>query len=403
MPFEKTAFYEGGHLSEEHSLFSLRNKNAHAGRRKLMSRNFGQSILTDFTPQLLQKTQTLVHKLDQLSDRPVDVYPWLHRLGFEIIYMQIFGRDPHLIDNGADHPVLKDADAFLVTFVLTAVLPLLRKYGTMLPLKSLRNAFLLQKTWLDYICKVMAEERQKLPKERSPWINQMMQNPDTYLGRTLTDLQIAEEIVGVLFAGSGTTANTLAFLIYAVAKDREVYRKLKAELEREIGGDRGRLLTLAEVSRLQKGPYLNAVILEALRRYPTIPGTMPRAVICSRFKIGAYEVPRGTIVGAQNFSVHMNKDYFPDPETFNPERFLGDGKGKAREGMNPFSEGPRACIGRNLAMLEMQIVVAMFFRDFDVEVDKSMTVGDMKMKEGFSGCPAGEKVVLNLRKSQCSQ
>ena len=53
----------------------------------------------------------------------------------------------------------------------------------------------------------------------------------------------------------------------------------------------------------------------------------------------------------------------------------------------------------SLAMLEMQIVVPLFFRYFDVEVDRSMTVADVQMKEGFSGCPAGEKVVLNLQRN----
>ena len=52
----------------------------------------------------------------------------------------------------------------------------------------------------------------------------------------------------------------------------------------------------------------------------------------------------------------------------------------------------------SLAMLEMQIVVPMFFRYFDVDIDESMTPEDMRMKDGFSGCPAGQKVLLKLRK-----
>jgi hypothetical protein len=125
-----------------------------------------------------------------------------------------------------------------------------------------------------------------------------------------------------------------------------------------------------------------------------------------------------TTIGAQNFSIHFNEEYFPEAEKFMPERFFGDEQKKSKAALNPFSEGPRGCLGRkfvnhqiftimprplmlileSLAMLEMQIVVPMFFRYFDVDVDESMNPEDMRMKDGFSGCPAGQKVLLNLRR-----
>jgi cytochrome P450 len=76
------------------------------------------------------------------------------------------------------------------------------------------------------------------------------------------------------FAGSGTTANTLVFLTYAVANDRRIYKLLREELDNELS-DADFEPTPPLVQKL---PYTNAIILEALRRYPTIPGLMPRII-----------------------------------------------------------------------------------------------------------------------------
>ncbi|MCJ1301127.1 hypothetical protein MMC08_003926 [Hypocenomyce scalaris] len=229
-----------------------------------------------------------------------------------------------------------------------------------------------------------------------------MENQDDYVGRTLTDLEIAEEIIGILYEpySDRLLDSRLADTVKICwIRDPVVYRKLKEELNTELKDWPGAGSSVPDLSRLQGLTYTNAVISEGLRRYPTIPGTMPRTVTSSSITLGGFRLPRNTIVGAQNFSIHLSEDYFPDPEKFDPDRFLGDSQKKAREALNPFSEGPRGCIGRNLAMLEMQIVVPMFFKYFDAELDQSMTAEDMRLKDAFSGCPAGQRVLLKLRKS----
>ncbi|KAJ9501534.1 hypothetical protein H2202_003328 [Exophiala xenobiotica] len=236
------------------------------------------------------------------------------------------------------------------------------------------------------------------PDERAPWIARLMDRDDDFLRRRMTDVEIAEEIIGALFAGSGTTTSTLAYLIYEVVANPNVYQSLKKELQEAIPDWPAGTGSPPPIDLLQHLPYLNAVISESLRSHPTIPGAMPRRIVSDRLKIGALELPRGIIVGAQNYSLHANEEYFPDPTKFDPERFLGMDQSKAKEGLNAFSSGPRGCIGRSLAMLEMQIVAALFFRYFDVKMDPTMKADDMKMRIAFSGNPAGEKVLLNLQK-----
>jgi benzoate 4-monooxygenase len=95
------------------------------------------------------------------------------------------------------------------------------------------------------------------------------------------------------FAGSGTTANTLAFLFYAVASDNRVYKELKKELHQELTDWPHGSSAVPNLTQLQNLPYTNAVILEALRRYPTIPGIMPRTVTALSIELGGFRIPRG--------------------------------------------------------------------------------------------------------------
>lgn len=160
-----------------------------------------------------------------------------------------------------------------------------------------------------------------------------------------------------MFAGSGTAANTISFLLWAVVRQGTVYERLVQELQDN--------LPIGEVpayEAVQNLPYLNAVIMEALRLYPTIPGTQPRKVDRAPVEIEGYAVPPGvsspscsprrcaerpkTVVGCQNYSIHRFAPVFTNPESFNPDRWLKEDATSLKAAFNGFGSGPRACIGR---------------------------------------------------------
>ncbi|OMP85175.1 Averantin oxidoreductase, partial [Diplodia seriata] len=102
-------------------------------------------------------------------------------------------------------------------------------------------------------------------------------------------------------------------------------------------------------------------------------------------------------VGSQNYTVLRDATAFPDPGNFFPERWLGEeGDELRREAFTPFSVGPRACIGINLAKMELNKLVAAFFLRFNAEVDESMREEDMRMYDLFSAGPSGGKLLIRL-------
>lgn len=123
----------------------------------------------------------------------------------------------------------------------------------------------------------------------------LTEKPDTWLRRKLTDVEVAEELLAIMFAGSGTSANTIVFLIWSVVRDKDIYNKLKAEL-RGVAPDPK---DVPDITAANKFPYTNAVIMEALRRFPTIPGSQPRIAIDDDLVVDGHKIPRGVSMRRQ--------------------------------------------------------------------------------------------------------
>lgn len=138
---------------------------------------------------------------------------------------------------------------------------------------------------------------------------------DGWLGRQLSEAEFVEEAMGIMLAGSGTTSSTLTYLLYAISLPQNQYaqERLREEILAVTNTD-----NLAE---LRGAPYLNAVIKETLRLYPTIVSTLPR-VLDQPIHIGGIKIPPGVLVGMQNYVHHRDPVIFPDPEAFRLERWL---------------------------------------------------------------------------------
>ncbi|KIW47650.1 uncharacterized protein PV06_00324 [Exophiala oligosperma] len=393
----KADFYKAGKFTTEDSVFSVRDRGQHAGRRSLMAKTYSQGSIWGYAPLMSEK---IVQALDQLAIRSqggtqaVNVYPWFHFLALDVVFHFTLNHESGTLRTGEEHPIIRELEAFQAAFAWTALLPPIRSIGRFLPWATVREPFTLLHNWIEFCVEIVRRERGN--DKRAAVMTSLTEKPDTWLRRKLTDVEVAEELLAIMFAGSGTSANTIVFLIWSVVRDKDIYNKLKAEL-RGVAPDPK---DVPDITAANKFPYTNAVIMEALRRFPTIPGSQPRIAIDDDLVVDGHKIPRGTVVGVQNYSIHRDPGIFPDPERFIPDRWLGSDTSKQRAAFNGFGTGPRACIGRNLAMMELQLVVPSFFRRFDVEMAPSTTDADMVMTDGFSGGPAGKSLNLYLKESR---
>ncbi|KAK7049988.1 hypothetical protein VNI00_005419 [Paramarasmius palmivorus] len=157
----------------------------------------------------------------------------------------------------------------------------------------------------------------------------------------VTKNQMIAEAVGLRIAGSDTVGNTCTTATRYLVRDDQTRRKLVEELV-TAWPDKGNPMSL---ERLEKLPYLTAVIKESLRLSSGVITPMPRVVPETGAIIAGHTVPPGTVVSIGNTFVHMNPDIFPEPERFYPERWLEDKDHSLDRYLVALGKGPRSCIG----------------------------------------------------------
>ena len=226
---------------------------------------------------------------------------------------------------------------------------------------------------------------------------ELLQAPENFLEGMIAAQQIDgsftdREIVGntllLLFAGEDTTAHTLAWTIWLLARHRDVQARLAAEADEALGRER----FPREHETVASLDYCEAVLREAMR----IKSVAPMALLqpLADTTICDTHIPAGTrlILLLRHAALGEREN------DFEPERWLGDGNSDPKS--LTFGAGPRFCPGRNLAFLEAKSALAMIARNFEIELDE--TRGPVREHFGFTMTPKGLRVRLRERASQRS-
>lgn len=214
--------------------------------------------------------------------------------------------------------------------------------------------------------------------------------------KTLSQTEIVLNMALFISAGTDTTATALTGWTYFVCTHPEVYSRLVSEI-------RGALETEDDVkwSKVKDLKFLEATIYEALRLFPPSPASQQRIVPPGGATIDGYYVPAGKTVAVSPWSSTHSRLNFRDPDLFRPERWLGEEPFQDdRLGASlPFGTGPRVCIGRHLAYLEMRLIVAHLLWNFDMKLDR----GEFEEKNqvwGLDGTMKPTKVFHSMMKPE---
>jgi len=186
----------------------------------------------------------------------------------------------------------------------------------------------------------------------------------------ITDLQAASEMLDHIGAGHETTALALSSTLAALSARPELQKQLRRSLEPFVEARDGWRLPRGDGDGLEENSLLNAMIKESLRLYTPIPGSQPRVVIRDMDILGHF-VPAGTVISAQAYSLHRDPTVWKQAERFMPERWLEGDTTEMERAWWPFGSGGRGCIGRNLAMWEMRMVLAAIYANFETESSSS--------------------------------
>jgi cytochrome P450 family 110 len=230
------------------------------------------------------------------------------------------------------------------------------------------------------------ERRDNFDASRSDILSLMMSARDEN-GEAMTDVELRDELMTLLFAGHETTASALTWALYWIHHLPKVRETLLTELN-SLG-------TNADFNEIFRLPYLTAVCQETLRFYPIAMITLPRMVKTPTTIMG-HEFAPGVLLVPCIYLTHRRPDLYPEPDQFKPERFLE--RQYSQYEYIPFGGGNRTCIGMAFAMFEMKLVLATIMSHLDLTVVDNIAV--KPIRRGVTLAPSGGKWLVSTGKRE---
>lgn len=415
--------YYDAFVSIRRGLFNTRDRAEHTRKRKIVSHTFSAKSIGQFEQYIHANLELFLEKWTQKSEEAakdpksggfahIDALAWFNYLAFDIIGDLAFGAPFGMLANEKDFAEIrespnappKQAPAIQVLNRRGEVsgtlgcLPQLKPYAKYLPdpffsqgIEAVQN--------LAGIAIARVKQRLDNPSDRVDLLARLMQGKDAK-GEPLGNEELTAEALTQLIAGSDTTSNTSCAILYWVLATPHVLPKLQEELD-AANIPAGSVPTYDAVKDL---PYVQAVINETMRIHSTSSLGLPRLVPAispenpnpKPIEILGYSFPPGTALSVPAYTIHHSPEIWgKDVEDFKPERWLnGNLTERQKEAFIPFSYGPRACVGRNVAEMELKCIVGTVFRNFDF---KKTHEGPLNTREGFLRKPVDYETSIRRR------
>jgi cytochrome P450 len=326
-----------GPVMGEHSLL-LQDGDEHKRARKL--------LMPAFNGHALRSYQEMVSAIarDEVAHWPAGrtfrSHDRMSTLTLEVILRVVFGvTDERRL--AALRPRVNATVNVSPAVLLVWTLPALHRVG---PWK----AAVQNQVELDELMYAEIRERRTAPDlaDRTDVLSRLIREGEE-TGDRLTDMELRDQLVTLLLAGHETTATALAWALYELGRDPQLMRRTQAA---------------ADAGDADGDAWLDAVLKESMRLHPVIP--MVVRTLMKPQTIAGVEVPRGATVGPSILIAHSREDNYDDPETFDPERFLGHNP--PTNTWIPFGGGVRRCIGAGFATMEGVAVLREVFKAVSV-------------------------------------
>ncbi len=222
-----------------------------------------------------------------------------------------------------------------------------------------RRLFRQQKQILIRTVWSVIRERVENPTDSDDMLNALLHARDRKTGEGMSLEQLRDELLTLVFAGFETTEKALTWSWYLLSQNPGHFDRLARELAGVLAG---RLPTFADLPNLG---FARRVAREALRLYP--PAWVMGRRALEDDELGGYHIPRGSFIVINHFGMHRHPEYWRDPERFDPDRFLPERvASRPRFAYSPFGGGPRLCVGNDLALMEMQLILSTIAQKYRV-------------------------------------
>ncbi|ORY66220.1 putative cytochrome P450, partial [Pseudomassariella vexata] len=326
-----------------------------------------RSLSAAFSTKALAQQESIVQKCvdgfiqrigtDGNSDNGLNMTKWYEMIAFDILGEMAFGESFHCIKSGKPHFW---SDMVVEHLFFITVLDNLRRYPILVAIgkKLLPRLTVQVRDRHSGFSREKVARRIKSESSRHDFLTNIAEKVKA---GEVSQEEMTAHASTLVIAGGETVATFLAATTYFLLKNPDAYRKLRDEI-------RTRYDSLDQITAMtaQRLPYLQAVISEGLRIYP--PGSQGFPRVCPGDMIDGHWVPKGTEVYTSAWTVTHDEANFHDPYEFKPERWLEPECLDRFEASQPFSLGPRGCLGKNFAYVEINLILAKMHFAYDLEL-----------------------------------
>lgn len=338
-------------------LFTAHSDEPNWGRaHRILMPAFSQRAMKGYFDQMLRVANHLVAKWErQGADADIAVADDMTRLTLDTIALCGFGYDFDSFASAALHP-------FIVAMV--GALEEAMSKLTRLPIQdrfmgAAHRKFAADVAYLRGLVDDVIRQRRAAPTTSHDLLNLMLEARDPDTDARLDDANIRNQVITFLIAGHETTSGLLTFALYELMRNPGVLAQAYAEVDAVLPGDAPPVY--ADLARL---PVLDRVLKETLRLWPTAPA-FAVAPFEDTLLGGRYRIHKDRRVSVVLTALHRDPKVWADPERFDIDRFLPEAEAKLpRHAYMPFGHGERACIGRQFALTEAKLALALMLRHF---------------------------------------
>ncbi|CAH2007827.1 unnamed protein product [Acanthoscelides obtectus] len=212
-----------------------------------------------------------------------------------------------------------------------------------------------------------------------------MSNDKHTIGTKLTIEEAAAQAFIFFLAGFETTSTTISFALFEMAQNQSIQERAREEVTRLFDKHEG--LTYDAVMEMS---YVDTILFETMRKYPPAPVFLRKCTKTYKITNTEVHIKEGQSVLIPCYGLHRDPEYFPNPDTFDPERFSAENKSKIWDyTYMPFGDGPRNCIGMRFAMIQAKIALSIILKNLDFTLSKKTKLPLTMEKKGIILAPIG--------------
>jgi cytochrome P450 len=334
-------------------------------QRRLMQPAFHRQRVAPLAMQMTGAAAAMFKRWEQRpnQDEPLDMHEEMMRVTLCIVGMTLFGLDL----SNEQHPAGRAFQTMIGALAEYVFFPFPPLWVPTLRNRRIRTAL----ETLNSLVRDLIQQRRQQQEDTGDLLSLLLLARDEE-GQGMSDQQLRDEIISLLFAGHETTANTLTWACYELSQHPDLEQRLWEETDMVLHGEQP---TVAHLPHL---PYARMVIDEILRLYPPSFALVRRTLVDD--EVFGYRLPANHLVWANICAVHRHPAYWEQPEVFDPERFSPDHPAAGvHRAYFPFGGGPHLCIGNSFALLEGQLLLTMMANRYQLRLVPGTPVEPVSM------------------------